>query len=167
MFHHPPLAAAVITRYLPAESELWLPGMSALLAPGQGTTWTVPADGTYAIYASRRLAAHPWFRQPLYFESPAWRNRDAVAIRPDDAATGIVAFTINGIPAPIAAKTLTLRRHDRLSATTSSTVPVGIMLPSVPRERLFILPPAGVTLEASASPQWHVPDLSVLLYADE
>jgi len=167
MFHHPALAAAVITRYLPAESELWLPGMSALLAPAQSATWTVPADGTYTIYASRRLAGHPWFRQPLYFESPLWRNRDAVAIRPGDAAAGIVAFTINGIPAPIAAKTLTLRRHDRLSATTYSPVPVGIMLPSVPRERLFILPPAGVTLEGSASPQWHVPDLSVLLYADE
>jgi len=42
-----------------------------------------------------------------------------------------------------------------------------ILLPRVSRERLFILPPPGVTLEASASPRWHVPDLSVLLYGDE
>jgi hypothetical protein len=167
MFRHRQLEQAVVAHYLPAETDLWLPGMSARLASGNHIEWIVPADGTYTIYASPRLAAHPWFRQPLYFESSMWRDRNAVAIRPDDAIAANVAFAINGTNVAAGTKRLTLRRHDRLSATNNAAVPIGILLPRVSRERLFILPPPGVTLEASASPQWHVPDLSVLTYHDE
>jgi hypothetical protein len=167
MFRHRQFEQAVVAHYLPAEIDLWLPGMSARLGAGNHTGWIVPADGTYTIYASPRLAEHPWFRQPLYFEDRRWHDRDLVAIRPSDAAGVDVAFAINGAPVAAGTKRLTLHRHDRLAAINNAAVPVGIMLPRVSRDRLFILPPPGVTLEASAAPRWHVPDLSVLTYQDE
>jgi len=167
MLRHPQLGRAVVAHYLPAETDLWLPGMSARLAPGNRIEWIVPADGTYTIYASPRLAAHPWFRQPLYFESRLWHDREAVAVRPSDAAMAGVAFSINGTRVADGTKRLTLHRHDRLAAINNASLPIGILLPRISRERLFILPPPGVTLEASASPRWHIPDLSVLTYQDE
>jgi hypothetical protein len=167
MLRHRQLGQAAAAHYLPAETDLWLPGMSGRLAPRQTVEWIVPADGTYTIYASPRLASHPWFRQPLYFNWSMWRDRGAVAVRADDAAAAPVAFTINGRAVPIGAKTLTLHRRDRLAATSGASGPIGILLPRIARERLFILPPPGVTLEGSASPRWHVPDLSVLAYRDE
>jgi hypothetical protein len=165
MLRHRQLGQAVVTHYLPVETDLWLPGMSARLLPGNRIEWIVPANGIYTIYASERLASHPWFRQPLYFETRVWHDA-AVAIRPGDAG-GAILFLVNGVPVPAFAKTLVLRRHDRLSAFSMEPTPVGILLPRVSRERLFSLPPPGVTLEASASPRWHVPDLSVLTYQDE
>jgi hypothetical protein len=167
MLLHRPLGVAVVTHYLPVETDLWLPGMSAFLAPGRGARWIVPADGTYTIYASPRLAAHPWFRQPLYFQTAFWHNRTAVALRPNDAAPAPIAFTVNGAAVPPGARTLTLHRLDRLTAISSASYPLGVMLPRVDRERLFVVPPVGVTLDASTAPRWHVPDLSVLMYRDE
>ena len=167
MLRHSQLGRAVVAHYLPAETDLWLPGMSARLTPGNRIEWIVPADGTYTIYASPRLAAHPWFRQPLYFESRLWHDRDAVAVRPSDTAMAGVAFAINGTPVTAGTKRLTLHRHDRLAAINNASLPIGILLPRISRERLFILPPPGVTLEASASPRWHIPDLSVLTYQYE
>ena len=167
MLRHPQLGHAAVAHYLPAETDLWLPGMSGRLAPGQTIGWVVPGDGTYTIYASPRLASHPWFRQPLSFNTSMWHDRGAVAIRPEDAAAAAVAFTINGRAVPAGAKTLTLHRCDRLAVTSGAAEPVGILLPRIPREHLFILPPPGVTLEASAFPRWHIPDLSVLTYRHE
>lgn len=167
MFRHRELGQAVVAHYLPADIELWLPGMSSRLLPSNRVEWIVPADGTYTIYASPRLASHPWFRQPLYFETPMWHDRAAVTVRPGDAAAASVAFTVNGVAVPAGAKRLALHRLDHLSATSTAPVPIGIMLPLVRRERLFLLPPPGVTLEGSASPRWHVPDLSVLAYGNE
>ena len=167
MLLHRPLGVAVVTHYLPVETDLWLPGMSAFLAPGRGATWIVPADGTYTIYASPRLAAHPWFRQPLYFETASWHNRTAVAIRPSDAVPAPIAFTVNGAAIPPGTRTLTLHRLDRLAAISRASYPLGVMLPRADRERLFVVPPVGVTLDASTAPRWHVPDLSVLGYREE
>jgi len=167
MLRHPDLARAVIAHYLPAETDLWLPGMSARVAPGGRAEWIVPADGSYTMYASPRLAMHPWFRQPFFFESAMWRDRHIVAIRPSDGSGSSIIFMINGSPVPAGTKTLLLHRHDHVVAISAATVPVGIMLPRITRERLFTLPPRDVTLEASASPRWHVPDLTVLAYRAE
>ena len=167
MLRHRSLGVRVVTHYLPVETDLWLPGMSSLLPPARTAKWIVPADGTYTVYASARLATHPWFRQPLYFETAFWHNRSLVAIRPGDAAPAPIAFTVNGAAIPPGTKTLALHRLDQLAATNSASYPLGVMLPRVDRERLFILPPSGVTLDASTAPRWHVPDLSVLLYRDE
>lgn len=167
MLRHRPLGEAVVAHYLPVETDLWLPGMSAFLVPGRTVQWVVPADGTYTIYASQRLASHPWFRLPLYFETAMWHDLGAVAIRPRDAAPAPVAFSVNGAAIAPGARTLTLHRFDRLVAVSSASYPIGVMLPRVARERLFIVPPLGVTLEASTSPRWHTPDLTVLMYRDE
>ncbi len=166
MLRHHDLARAVVAHYLPAETDLWLPGMSALLASGNRVDWVVPADGTYTIYASPRLAAHPWFRQPFYFETPLWRDRSMVVIRPADAMGSSVAFAVNGALVAPGTRRLALHRLDHLAAANNTPAPVGIMLPRVDREALFALPPRDVTLEASAPPRWHIPDLTVLAYRD-
>ncbi|HXH40839.1 MAG TPA: hypothetical protein VNN08_19585 [Thermoanaerobaculia bacterium] len=167
MLRHRELGQAVVAHYLPAGIELWLPGMSGRLLGGNRIEWIVPADGTYTVYASPRLASHPWFRQPLYFDTRMWHDRAAVAVRPGDLAASSVAFTVNGVVVPAGAKRLALHRHDRLSATSNAAVPIGVLLPLVSREQLFQLPPVGVTLEGSATPRWHIPDLSVLAYGGE
>ncbi|HXA16092.1 MAG TPA: hypothetical protein VN380_03830, partial [Thermoanaerobaculia bacterium] len=167
MEHHRQLGMAVAAHYLPAEIDLWLPGMSGRLtagnSPGNRIYWIVPADGTYTVYASSRLAAHPWFLRPFSVEHQIWRNRALVEVRPGDAAAAPVLFAVNGKAIPANVKTLTLHRMDRLSAVSLAEMPVGVFLSRVDRQRLFVPPPPGVTLEASSSPRWHVPDLSVLL----
>jgi hypothetical protein len=163
MLRHPELARAVVANYLPTDIDLWLPGMSGRLFPSQPVTWSVPADGTYTIYASERLATHPWFRQPFVFESRMWRD-GSVPIRPADAAADAIAFTVNGSPLPLGTRTVTLHRHDLLTAISNVRPTIGVMLTRVPRERMFVLPPIGITLEGSATPKWHVPELSVLQY---
>jgi hypothetical protein len=165
MLRHRQLGQMVVAHYLPAEVDLWLPGMSGRLQAGSRMDWIAPADGVYMVYASLRLASHPWFLQPLYFETRMWHDR--AAVRPGDATAAAVTFTVNGVAIPADAKRLTLHRLDHLSATNNAAVPIGILLPLVSRERLFMLPPPGVTLEASATPRWHIPDLSVLVYGED
>jgi len=71
---------------------------------------------------------------------------------------------VNGTPLPLGTKTVTLHRHDRLTAISNVRPAIGVMLSRVPPERMFVLPPIGITLEGSATPKWHMPDLSVLAY---
>ena len=89
-----------------------------------GRAWIVLADGTYDVYASPRLASHPWFRQPLDFERPLWR--DVAPLSPADRGAHIDWF-VDGAPIP-PATTLTLRRGQRLDAISREPLPVGIML---------------------------------------
>lgn len=154
---HPALARAVTAHYLPREIDLWLPGMSALLTPARPEAqWIVPAGGTYVIHASRALAMHPWFRQPLYFDTRAWHTPELTRVSTED-----VPLIVDGQPA--LPRMVTLRRGQRLAIRTTIADPLGIMITREDPRRLFAFPPPGVTLEASAPPRWHVPDFSVLL----
>ena len=53
---HPDLRRYFMSHYLPYWRDLWLPGMSAVINPGGRATWTVPAGGDYAIYASASIS---------------------------------------------------------------------------------------------------------------
>ncbi|HEV7428810.1 MAG TPA: hypothetical protein VGQ46_20855 [Thermoanaerobaculia bacterium] len=155
---HRPFGEFIVTHYLPLWREIWLPGMSARLRPGTAARWVVLADGTYDVYASTNLAAHPWYRQPLDFERPLWRG-----VGPPTAADrgARVDWFVDGAPTPASA-TLTLRRGQRLDAISREPLPVGIMLINSRNDVAFCQPPRGTTLEASDPPRWHVPDLGTL-----
>ena len=58
---------------------------------------------------------------------------------------------------------LVLRKGQRLEVALRAPASVGVFITPFEASELFKQPPVGVTLEASADPQWHVPDLSVLL----
>jgi len=156
---HPRFGGFVVAHYLPLWREIWLPGMSARVAPLARARWSALADGTYDVYASANLASHPWFRQPLNLELPLWRG----APPPSEADRGAhIDWFVDG--APVSATTmLTLRRGQRLDAISREPLPVGIMLINAKNDVAFCQPPPGTTLEASGSPQWHVPNLGALL----
>jgi len=156
MARHRSLAAFISSHYLPTWTNLWLPGLSARLRPGGAARWLVPASGTYSIYASPRLARHPWFVSPLDLERPWWRDRASTAVRDEDRSA-VPLFFVNGMPAPGTA--LKLGEHDVVTAVNRSPEAIGVILARAPRAELFMAPPEGVTIEASASPQWHLPRL--------
>jgi len=156
---HRPFGEFIVTHYLPLWREMWLPGMSARLTPiAPAARWIVLADGTYDIYASTRLASHPWYRQPLDFERPLWRG-----VTPQSAADrdAHVDWLIDGVPAA-ATSPLTLHRGQTIVAISREPQPIGIMLIGSHNELAFCQPPRGTTLEASDPPRWHLPDLGAL-----
>jgi hypothetical protein len=154
LVRNPPLAVIATTHYLPSWRDLWLPGMSARLAPGAAQARIVPADGEYRVFASARLATHPWFLRPLNFGR---RWGADVPLRDSDASAD-VAFVVDHRPAP-SARTLSLRKGSHIVIANRGAVPLGVMLVRGDPADHFRQPPFGVTLEASASPQWHVPRL--------
>src|ERR1019366_9281704 len=156
---HRPFAGFILTHYLPLWREIWLPGMSTRLTPATpAARWIVLADGTYDVYASTRLASHPWFRDPFNFDHPSWSG-----VRPPSAADrgAKVDWLVDG--APIApSNAFTLRRGQRIDAVSHEPQPLGIMLIGAQNDVAFCQPGRGVKLEASEPPQWHVPDLAGL-----
>jgi hypothetical protein len=157
---HRPFGEFIVTHYLPFWREIWLPGFSARVTPlAPAARWIVLADGTYDVYASATLAAHPWYRQPLDFERPLWRG----AGPPSHADRGArIDWFVDGA-AVTAPMTLALRRGQHLQAFSREPLPVGIMLINSRNDVVFCQPPRGTTLEASDPPRWHVPDLGALL----
>jgi hypothetical protein len=153
----------IATHYLPTYMALWLPAPNARLTPSAPSErWKVAQDGLYTIYASPRLAEHPWFRQPLYYNVAYWHDRSLVALRPSDIKAAPIDFTLNGWPVRVPGNALSLHRGDVLTANSRADGPVGVMLVPGRAEERFVFPPRGVTLEAAAAPEWHVPDLSVV-----
>jgi hypothetical protein len=156
---HRPFGEVIVTHYLPLWREIWLPGMSARLTPAApAARWIVLADGSYDIYASTRLASHPWYRQPLDFERPLWGGVMPPSPVDRDAR---VEWLVDGAPIP-PTSVLTLRRGQHVEAISREPLPVGIVLIGSHNELAFCQPPRGTTLEASDPPRWHVPDLGAL-----
>lgn len=157
MAFHPDLGRVVVRHYLPLWRDLWAPGLSARLTPAAPrVTWLVPSDGTYRLVASERLASHPWFRSPLFFDPRPWSVGPSVS---DASASG----TQNSIPpvdldAPIDHGAVLLKRGQMLTATSRAAAPIGVMLIRENPGELFRRPPPGVTLEGSQTPRWHVPE---------
>lgn len=149
----------IVTHYLPLWREIWLPGMSARVTPRAPVArWIVLADGTYDVYASANLASHPWYRQPLNYEQPLWRGAGPPSASDRGAR---IDWFVDGAPVS-ATTTLTLRRGQHLDAISREALPVGIMLINAKNDVAFCQPPPGTTLEGSAPPRWHVPDVAAL-----
>jgi hypothetical protein len=163
MGRHFALGRTVAAHYLPTFISLWLPAPNARLTPAAPSArWIVPQDGLYTVYASPRLAMHAWFRQPLNYNVPYWRDRNDVALRSTDIAAAPIDISVDGNPVPAGSAAIPLHRRDVLAVTSRAPVPVGVMFVPGPAEERFVFPPLGVTLEASAEPRWHVPDLAMV-----
>jgi len=159
---NPDLGLFTASHYLPYWRDLWLPGLSAIVSPRTpAATWTVPADGMYRVYASPRLAAHTWFRQPLYWNTPLWRDqRLVVTVHAYEEWPG------TGVPlelsVPLQNGRLQLKKGQRLTVVSRAAEPIGVFMSPLDATQLFQQPPVGTTLEVSTDPQWHVTDLAVL-----
>jgi hypothetical protein len=127
---HPDLRRYFMRHYLPYWRDLWLPGMSAVIAPGTRMTWIVPADGTYAIHASPELAIHPWFRGNVNVQTH---------------------FTDG--------KIVTLRRGTAYTMASNEQAPIGVFIMPADMTDIFRQPPAGVDIDGAPPPRWHVPQL--------
>ena len=133
------LGRMVTAHYLPTLMAVWLPAPNARLTPAAPSArWRVAQNGLYKVYASPRLAAHPWFRQPLFHEAAYWRDRSLVALRPSDLAAATVDFAVNG--RSVSGGTLALRRGDVITASSRVPVPVGVMLVPGAAEERFVFP---------------------------
>lgn len=149
------LAPYFVRHYVPVWRNLWIPGMNARLAPGQGFRWIVPRDGTYRFFASAELARHPWFHDPLYVG--AYDNADPhLSWRlPQSGMDGVELF-VDRVPAG-RASTIVLRKHQLVEARNRSGRTMAVILLSGNDTQLFRQPPAGATLEAATTRVTHVP----------
>jgi hypothetical protein len=142
---HADLRRAVTAHYLPAWRDLWLPGMSGVLAPGAAQEWIVPADGQYRVYGSPQLAQHPWFNAPIATGSYA---RPDSYVRMADIRNDARLFCSSG---------LTLRRGQSFRIESRDARTIGVFIVPADRSELFRQPPPGVDLDAALPPVTHVP----------
>jgi hypothetical protein len=142
------LQRVAVRNYLPAWRNLWVPAPNARLEPGQTAEWIVPADGDYRLFASAALAAHPWFRRPLfvssYFEPDAKRFEVRLGAPAAHPELGWPAVT-------------RLRKGQRIAMTSRAAVPLGVLLVPGRDEVLFRQPPIGATLEGATARVTHLP----------
>ena len=143
------LAPFFVRHYLPVWRNLWVPGMNALVRPGQRVEWLVPRDGAYRLFASEALANHLWFRNPIY--AGAYDNADPrVTLRlPAPASHPALAWSREpGV----------LRKGERIAVTNRGNATLGVILLPGDDTLLFRQPPPGATLEAASTRVTHVPD---------
>lgn len=127
---HPDLRRYFVTHYAPYWRDLWIPTMSAVIAPGGQATWTVPASGSYAIYASPALASHPWFFGKVTTDT---RLSDG--------------------------KPVLLQRGEQYTMGSSDPQPIGVFIVPSSLKEIFLQPPPGVDIDGAPPPRWHVPQL--------
>jgi hypothetical protein len=144
---HPAVARWILRQYLPVWRDLWLPAMSARLAPGGTATWTVSADGDYRVYASSALAEHPWLHgNPL-----------ATGSFGDEGATLYLRTIKSDAMVTWSRPTEGLRRGQTLQVWSRDPRPVGVMVVPAAETILFRQPAADVDLDGAVPPRWHVP----------
>ena len=136
------LAPYLVRHYVPVWRNLWVPGMNAVVGPGETVEWIVPRDGRYRLIASPQLARHRWFRDPFN----AYRGEP---------------LTLQGMPDPPLAFSAgpVLRKGQRVAVTSHGNEPLGVILLSSGDRVLFRQPPDGVSLEAETTRVTHVPEL--------
>jgi hypothetical protein len=157
----PRIAPYFFRHYIPVWRNLGVPAMSAALPPGKATTWIVPRDGTYRLFASPALAHHPWFRQPLAVASYENNDADRITLRlPPPAANPALVWWIDGRPA-VFGSSVPLKKGQRVEANYRGYETVGVILLPGDDMVLFQQPPRGATLEAATTRVTHVPQLGV------
>lgn len=159
---HPDLERFAAAHYLPLYRNLWLPGMSALVLPGESCDRLVPATAQYAIYASEPLATHPWFVNPLAVGGPEGVLPVEVALRGFAPPSALpMRVTVDGVVQP-AADVLNLRRGQHLRLETHFARKIGILILPVGQRFAFREPPPDVTLDALNPPALHLPRFDAL-----
>jgi hypothetical protein len=150
MREHPRLLALLRRHYVPRWHELWMPAPNARLTPSAPSAeWVVPANGRYRIYASPRLAQHPWFIDGAQAE---------IALPPVSLIEGAtLQWIVDGAPRDLSNGVLLLRKKERLRVVATTSQPLGLFLVPGDDVRLFRQPPRGVSLDSLALRTTHMP----------
>jgi hypothetical protein len=128
----PRLARYATTHYVPLFRDLWVPGMTALVEPRpERVLWIAPRAGRYDVYASTALARHPWLTSPLSYAEVRGRNAPRYAIplkRLPALRADALRWTVDGVPQPRGARTLTLRKGSKVELTARPEQRTGVLL---------------------------------------
>jgi hypothetical protein len=150
-----------VHHYIPASRNIWIPGLSGVLAPGGSARWIAPVDGVYRVFAGAPLARHPWFRAPLSTASYEAADASRLELRlPRPAASPELDLRIDGIAAAPAAA-IALRRGQRVELHSRAAQPLAVILLPGSDTILFRQPPPGATLEGASTRVTHVPNFHV------
>jgi hypothetical protein len=154
---HPALTAFATRHYLPVSRSLWFPGMSAVVdAARPSADWIVPASGVYRVYASDRLATHPWFRAPLAVGCFDIAPQFQVALTHFSSPSSMpLQWTVDG--RSTAPETMRLERGQRLRVDYRASAPIGIVIVPQRIHYLFMQPPPGVGIDGFSPVRTHVP----------
>lgn len=138
----PDLAPVLGQNYLPLYRNLWIPGMSGVLAGEHSAKeWMVLRGGRYRIWPSELLARHLWFRDPVRYATyagPHAAELEATLALLPPVAMGALQWSVNG--RTIASPILDLRPGDRLRAASAVSSPVGIVVVPVDVKTIFVAP---------------------------
>jgi hypothetical protein len=163
---HPRLRDYLTAHFIPVYRNLWMPGLSGVVTPQHPrAAWLVPADGSYRVIASRKLAAHPWFRLSRLdvgtYDRDGAKRLELPLAAIDDSHPEAVRFIADGRPVALEGGRVTLKRRQYLIAESSA--PAALLLLPGDDMVLFRQPADGVTLEGAAPPVTHVPDFRRLM----
>ncbi|MBI4820787.1 MAG: hypothetical protein HY791_31270 [Deltaproteobacteria bacterium] len=141
----PALGEYVSGHFLPTLPNLWLPGLSARLAPDRPTArWVVPKSSEYRWICAPELASHPHFSSPFERSVPARAPRSIPSIDSTVTASCATELWLDSRatqPSP----TLRLEKGQVLEAR--SKTPVGVFLIPEGTGPVFQPAPRGAWLD--------------------
>jgi hypothetical protein len=122
----PRTAAFAVRNYVPLTRDLWVPGLSVRLEPGQAVTWTVHRAGDYALWASEPLVRHPWLSQPLRYAAIQGPLATRYAIPLPQLPRARVRWSVDGVP--VNTVTVRVKKGSRVSIVSDERRPIGVLL---------------------------------------
>ena len=122
----PKTAAFAVHNYVPLTRDLWVPGLSVSLKPGQAVTWTAHRGGEYALWASEPLVRHPWLTQPLRYAAIQGPHATRYAIPLRQLPRARVRWSIDGVP--VSTMSAAVRKGARVSIVSDERQPIGVLL---------------------------------------
>jgi hypothetical protein len=143
----PSAAAYATTHYVPLYRDLWVPGLSAKVAPRRRVSWIVPRGGRYRLVASDLLPKHPWFYNPTHYAMAA--GSDAIDFelqlrRLPTVDRSKLTLGIDGVT--VKATVFDLRKGSVVSVESALPVTIGVLIVPADVTTLFIAPEAPVVM---------------------
>jgi hypothetical protein len=116
-----------VRHYVPLTRDLWVPGMSTILAPGQRYEWVAPEGGRFTLWPGEPLVRHPWLIRPAEFASLRGPQaaRFAIPLQRLPRATR-VTLAVDGIP--MTGRTVDLKKGSRVVIVSGEAQPIGALL---------------------------------------
>jgi hypothetical protein len=122
----PRTAAFATHNYVPVTRNLWLPGLSVKLPPGQTVTWTAHRAGAYTLYASEPLARHPWLTDPLGYAAVQGPLATRFAIPLRQLPPARVRWSVDGVV--VEGTSVNVRNGSRVEIVSGEARTIGIVV---------------------------------------
>ena len=122
----PKTGAFAARNYVPLTRDLWLPGLSVKLAPGQAVTWTAHRAGTYTLWASEPLVRHPWLTHPLQYAAMQGPAATRYAIPLQRLPRANVRWSVDGVP--VSTMEVALKKGSRVTIASGEPRTIGVLL---------------------------------------